>query len=545
MEEDLIVKIIQQKFKEGLSDKELSEYLTNAGYSLYDIDRLLTKAKMGLEKNPETPIEKIMKKHKFEKTKQFVLVSIFGFIILLSAVFLALHFSSSVQNQSNLVVINVGTISDLSDLSSPKKVLFLGNGKAEFNSGNETHSVSIEKIVDDNVYLVVSSKPKVYVFSQGETKKVDLNGDGVADVEITLVSLSNGNPLFSIKKIKQSEKVSPDSPVYYLNETSNQKSNSSNANKVVLPSGACSDEGKVINIKCVDESDLEYALCLNGKWIVNIKSCPKPAFTIKNGGIDSVCQNKECSIVYSCDKGFVLTNRSNSKLKYCCKKTEDKETICNDSIDNDCDGLVDVMDPDCSWFCQGNKTKACFLPDNSTGVMKCVNNTWSKCEQVNISSLVINASSDSDFSLVRGQSAVLVDCDNLTLALQNISRKTSNSSNYTYYSFVLTNNSGFTLPFGVSENSGLFGLNLSSYNYKRQLFFNFEVKTNSLNKSIQNYSCSETECSPGKVINCTTNEGCPGTETCDDNGFYGECVDVPDDNCPSGSITPPPTNSLN
>lgn len=68
---------------------------------------------------------------------------------------------------------------------------------------------------------------------------------------------------------------------------------------------------------------------------------------------------------------------------------------CNDGLDNDCDGKIDLYDDDCG--CQAGETRSCYSaktgctqqPDGSyscvgtckAGVQRCVNNAWGVCEQ--------------------------------------------------------------------------------------------------------------------------------------------------------------------
>ncbi|MBU2476678.1 right-handed parallel beta-helix repeat-containing protein, partial [Candidatus Micrarchaeota archaeon] len=48
----------------------------------------------------------------------------------------------------------------------------------------------------------------------------------------------------------------------------------------------------------------------------------------------------------------------------------------------------------------------------------------------------------------------------------------------------------------------------------------------------QTYSCNAT-CTPGDPPqNCTTIDDCSGTQTCNTSGFWGSCIDTPNDNCP-------------
>ena len=541
MSDDKIIELIKQKLKEGVSEKELSNYLSDTGYSLYDIDKILTQAKRELEGKKQTPLQEIILRREFNKNKKYLITLGVGFLVLVGFVFFILNFLNSPSVDSSLLVINSNSNVLLGNLSSEKKILFLGNGEANFNFNNVNHSLSILKIVDDEVYLIVSSNPMVFSFRENDIRRIDLNNDNLADVEIILISFNSGEPIFKITKIRKD--IQADVPDYFLNKTQDLVNNS---NLIQVPKGACSEEGGLINLQCVDGSHLKYAICFNNEWVVNIKSCPSPTYSLTNGFVKSACENNECKIVSGCDDGFVLVNYSNNfNLKYCCNKTEDNETICNDSLDNDCDGSIDVMDNDCSWYCESNQSKVCVLPDNSTGVMNCINGSWANCSAVNVSSILplINASANENVTLKVNQSAKLVDCDNLIFTLTNVSEKV-NSFNETYFysDFVLTNNTGFNAPLGLSEGSGV-KLNLSLVGYYKQVFFYYFIESANETSSRLFYNCSVTECTPNTVVDCITDEGCAGTETCGKDGFYGSCVDVPDDNCPV-SISPPPSNAI-
>jgi len=75
MSEDRIIDAIKQKLKEGISEKELSDYLTSAGYSLYDIDKILTQAKREAEGRKKSVFQEIISKKEFKKNKKYKTIS--------------------------------------------------------------------------------------------------------------------------------------------------------------------------------------------------------------------------------------------------------------------------------------------------------------------------------------------------------------------------------------------------------------------------------------------------------------------------------------
>lgn len=50
-------------------------------------------------------------------------------------------------------------------------------------------------------------------------------------------------------------------------------------------------------------------------------------------------------------------------------------------------------------------------------------------------------------------------------------------------------------------------------------------------------------CEEGETQDCTTSENCPGISTCTD-GSWGECVDIPNDNCPLIANEPPVVSTV-
>jgi hypothetical protein len=63
----------------------------------------------------------------------------------------------------------------------------------------------------------------------------------------------------------------------------------------------------------------------------------EPTLEICNDSIDNDCDGLiDCADTIDCGADL-----------FCCTATEDPESTCNDGIDNDCDGLIDGDDPDC------------------------------------------------------------------------------------------------------------------------------------------------------------------------------------------------------
>ena len=67
--------------------------------------------------------------------------------------------------------------------------------------GKTLHEIKVGEVADDKVTLIISSDPQAIDFVIGESKEVDVDGDGINDITVTLDSVSNGRANFDVKKI--------------------------------------------------------------------------------------------------------------------------------------------------------------------------------------------------------------------------------------------------------------------------------------------------------------------------------------------------------
>ncbi len=74
-----------------------------------------------------------------------------------------------------------------------------------------SHTVKFKKVTSSSVTLVIESDPVEVTLSVGESKQLDLDGDGSNELEVTLESISGGAAKVVMKKIAQTavEKVAP------------------------------------------------------------------------------------------------------------------------------------------------------------------------------------------------------------------------------------------------------------------------------------------------------------------------------------------------
>lgn len=95
----------------------------------------------------------------------------------------------------------IGTMPSLLDLSSGETMILVGGGEITLD-GSERHDLIIESIDETGgaATIVIHSEPHSVKLKVGETVNVDLNQDGEGDLVITLDSITDGVPRFSISK---------------------------------------------------------------------------------------------------------------------------------------------------------------------------------------------------------------------------------------------------------------------------------------------------------------------------------------------------------
>lgn len=91
---------------------------------------------------------------------------------------------------------------DLTSADSANVGGYTGNVKT-FTFGGATHTIKFTEIGDDSVTITIQSNPVVVGLKIGETKKVDLNNDGVDDLEVTLNKITSGKADVTMNKLTE------------------------------------------------------------------------------------------------------------------------------------------------------------------------------------------------------------------------------------------------------------------------------------------------------------------------------------------------------
>ena len=82
-----------------------------------------------------------------------------------------------------------------------------GSSRTFTFDGTTTHTVKVNKVEGDIVTMTLTSEPVILALNVGESKKVDLNGDSVNDVKVTLNSITNSVADITIEKIDEGAKI--------------------------------------------------------------------------------------------------------------------------------------------------------------------------------------------------------------------------------------------------------------------------------------------------------------------------------------------------
>jgi hypothetical protein len=67
---------------------------------------------------------------------------------------------------------------------------------------NNYHTITLNEVLESSVNITISSEPINFLLGVNENKEIDLDNDGVNDLNVSLVSISNNNAEIFVKEIK-------------------------------------------------------------------------------------------------------------------------------------------------------------------------------------------------------------------------------------------------------------------------------------------------------------------------------------------------------
>ena len=89
-------------------------------------------------------------------------------------------------NPVGTIKIGSGTVSDGGRLTTEgESRLMKPNAVIKFDISGEGHRIEVKAATEDSVVLTISSEPFDVTINAGETEEVDINNDGIADLEVT------------------------------------------------------------------------------------------------------------------------------------------------------------------------------------------------------------------------------------------------------------------------------------------------------------------------------------------------------------------------
>lgn len=107
---------------------------------------------------------------------------------------------SNNQGGSGAPVVNEGKDIKLADTP----ISFEGIEKSQFNIniGGETHTITLFRIYVDSAEIWIQSEPVKILLDIGQSRTVDIDGDGIKDVKVYLESILNGLAKISIMNVE-------------------------------------------------------------------------------------------------------------------------------------------------------------------------------------------------------------------------------------------------------------------------------------------------------------------------------------------------------
>jgi hypothetical protein len=179
-----LVDYINKNLNKGFNHLSIQNTLIKRGYSskdVYDTINYVKEINSHAFKASET---------KDTNKKSWIYFGVFlGIIILLLLILLFLNNSKKTIPEDKL---SEGTSFNLQE-----------NKEVKFNLNEEKHKLTVNSINEDSVEIILQSEPIKFTIKVGETKKIDLNNDGIYDVYVSLISIKDGKPLLFIKKINE------------------------------------------------------------------------------------------------------------------------------------------------------------------------------------------------------------------------------------------------------------------------------------------------------------------------------------------------------
>ena len=97
---------------------------------------------------------------------------------------------------------NSKTLTD-EDFSNENIINLEQNEEIKFKIGEEEHKIIISSVFSDSVDIIIQSEPINANIKIGETKKFDVNGDGIYDISVKLESIVDGKVNLILEKINE------------------------------------------------------------------------------------------------------------------------------------------------------------------------------------------------------------------------------------------------------------------------------------------------------------------------------------------------------
>jgi subtilisin family serine protease len=102
-----------------------------------------------------------------------------------------------------------------------------------FSTGTETHRIKVSQIYSDSVEFVIYSSPLTFVLKVGQTKRLDLSGNGKYDIELTLLSVIGNTVNLRIKPLVEGAVPQGTVAAESANQTAENKTTEANAGQEI------------------------------------------------------------------------------------------------------------------------------------------------------------------------------------------------------------------------------------------------------------------------------------------------------------------------